>query len=82
MAKPMRYYSTGRRKEAVARVWLLPGEGKITINEREAEEYLRRGVNMKIVEQPLAATGTRDAYDVWCTASGGGLSGHGYDFRG
>lgn len=71
----MRFYATGRRRTAVARVWLLNGDGKIVINRREAESYLRRGTNMKIVEQPLALTNTRDKYDVWCTAKGGGLSG-------
>lgn len=71
----MRFYATGRRKRAIARVWLMPGEGKITINRREADGYLTRTTNMKVVEQPLVATGTRDSYDVWCTARGGGLSG-------
>ena len=71
----MKFYATGRRKSAVARVWLMPGEGKITINRRDAEGYLARGTNMRIVEQPMVATGTREAYDVWCTTKGGGLSG-------
>jgi small subunit ribosomal protein S9 len=71
----MRFYATGRRKTSVARVWLLDGEGKITINRREAESYLRRGTNMSVVEQPMQLTNTRDKYDVWCTAKGGGLTG-------
>ena len=71
----MKFYATGRRKKAVARVWLMPGEGKITINKRDGESYLTRSTNMKIVEQPLVATGARESYDVWCTAKGGGLSG-------
>jgi small subunit ribosomal protein S9 len=71
----MRFYSTGRRKRAVARVWLLSGEGNIVINNRPADAYLARHTNMKVVEQPLVDTDTRDKYDVWCTASGGGLSG-------
>ena len=71
----MKFYATGRRKTAVARVWLFPGEGKILINRREAEGYLNRATNMKLIEQPLNATGTREKYDVWCTAKGGGLSG-------
>ena len=71
----MKYYATGRRKSAVARVWLMPGEGKITINRRDAEQYLTRKTNMKFVEQPLNATSTREQYDVWATAKGGGLSG-------
>ncbi|HWB76497.1 MAG TPA: 30S ribosomal protein S9 [Nannocystaceae bacterium] len=68
------YYATGRRKTSVARVWVFPGSGKITINRRDAERYVTRSTNMKIVEQPLQATNTRDKFDVWCTAKGGGLS--------
>ena len=71
----MKYYATGRRKRAVARVWLFPGEGKITINRRDAESYLMRGTNLKLVEQPLLAVNGREKYDVWCTARGGGKSG-------
>ena len=71
----MKYYATGRRKTAIARVWLMPGEGKISINRRDAEGYLTRATNMKFVEQPLIETGTREQYDVWATAKGGGLSG-------
>ena len=71
----MKYYATGRRKTAIARVWLMPGEGKISINRRDAESYLTRATNMKFVEEPLLATGTREEYDVWATAKGGGLSG-------
>ncbi len=70
----MTFYATGRRKTSVARVWLFNGSGKITINRREAERYVTRATNLKIVEQPLQATNTRDKYDVWCTAKGGGLS--------
>lgn len=75
MANDMKFYATGRRKSAIARVWLMPGEGKITINRREAEGYLARNTNLRIVEQPMVATGTRESYDVWATAKGGGLSG-------
>ncbi len=71
----MKYYATGRRKSAVARVWLTPGEGTITINRRQAEQYLTRTTNMKFVVQPLDATDTRETYDIWATAKGGGLSG-------
>jgi small subunit ribosomal protein S9 len=71
----MRFAATGRRKTAVARVWLMDGDGKITINRRDAEQYLARDVAVKLIEQPLLATGTREKYDVWCTARGGGLSG-------
>ena len=71
----MKYYATGRRKTSIARVWLMPGSGKISINRRDAEHYLTRPTNMKFVEQPLVETGTREEYDVWATAKGGGLSG-------
>lgn len=71
----MRYYATGRRKSAIARVWLMNGEGKITINRRDAEGYMGRTTDMRVVEQPLQLTGARDKYDVWCTTKGGGLSG-------
>ena len=76
MAKEtMRFAATGRRKSAIARVWLMDGDGKITINRRDAEQYLTRDISVKLVEQPLLATGTREKYDVWCTARGGGLHG-------
>ena len=76
MAKDtMRFYATGRRKSAIARVWLMPGTGKMQINRRDAEEYLARGTNFKLVEQPLNLAGVRETYDVWCTARGGGLAG-------
>ena len=71
----MRFYATGRRRTAIARVWLMNGEGKITINRRDAENYLARTTNMRVVEQPLQLAGARDQYDVWATARGGGLSG-------
>jgi small subunit ribosomal protein S9 len=76
MAKDtMKFYATGRRKTAIARVWLFPGEGNILINRREAESYLMRPTNYKLVEQPMVVTGTREKYDVWATTRGGGLSG-------
>jgi small subunit ribosomal protein S9 len=71
----MKFYATGRRKRAIARVWLFPGEGKIVINNRDADAYLARPTNMKLIEQPLNATGSREKYDVWATCKGGGLSG-------
>ncbi|MEM6995657.1 MAG: 30S ribosomal protein S9 [Myxococcota bacterium] len=77
----MKVYATGRRKTSIARVWMLNGEGKIQINRRDGEEYLTRVTNFRVVEQPLVATGTRDQYDVWCTAKGGGLSGQAHAIR-
>jgi small subunit ribosomal protein S9 len=70
----MTFYATGRRKTSVARVWITGGSGKITINRRNAEQYTTRPTNLKLVEQPLVATNTRDKFDVWCTAKGGGLT--------
>ena len=58
------FYSTGRRKAAVARVWLMPGEEKITINRRDAEAYLCPPHQLARVEQPLVATDTRGEYDI------------------
>ncbi len=76
MAKDsMRFYATGRRKRSIARVWLFEGTGKMTINRRDAEEYLRRDTHMKVVGQPLAAVSGSSDYDVWCTVRGGGLAG-------
>ena len=71
----MKFYATGRRKTSVARVWLLEGEGRVTINKRDGEQYMARATNFRVVEQPLQAAGARDKFDVWCTAKGGGLSG-------
>ena len=71
----MRFYATGRRKESIARVWLMNGEGKITINKRDGEAYLARGTVFKVVEQPLQAAGCREDFDIWATTKGGGLSG-------
>ena len=70
----MKFYATGRRKTAIARVWMFPGSGSISINRRDAEEYLTRSTNMKVVEQPLNIIGVRENYDIWSTAKGGGLS--------
>jgi small subunit ribosomal protein S9 len=75
MTDNMRFYATGRRKHSIARVWLMSGEGKITINKRDGEAYLARPTVFKVVEQPLQAAGAREEYDVWATAKGGGLSG-------
>ncbi|MEM6291227.1 MAG: 30S ribosomal protein S9 [Myxococcota bacterium] len=77
----MRFYATGRRKRSVARVWLMNGEGKITINKREGEGYLARGTVFRIVEQPLQAAGVREDFDIWATAKGGGLSGQAHAIR-
>ena len=70
-----RAYATGKRKDAVARVWVKPGAGKIVINTREFEVYFARPVLRMLIQQPLVATNRNGQYDVTCTVSGGGLSG-------
>ena len=70
-----RAYATGRRKNAVARVWITTGNGKLTVNGREGNIYFARPVLQMILNQPFAAVDRIDQYDVWCTVKGGGLSG-------
>ena len=70
-----RSYGTGRRKSAVARVWLKPGSGKITVNGKDQAEYIARPVLQMIIEQPLIAADRRTEFDVICTVKGSGLSG-------
>jgi small subunit ribosomal protein S9 len=67
--------ATGRRKTAIARVRLVPGTGKRTINGREFKEYFRNAIREMIAEQPLTVTGTSNDWDVIVTANGGGISG-------
>ena len=70
-----RAYATGKRKDAVARVWLKPGNGTITVNGRTFETYFARPTLRMIIGQPFAAASREGQYDVWCTVRGGGLSG-------
>jgi len=70
-----RYYSTGRRKEAAARVWITPGSGKITINNRAVDAYFSRPVLEYIVRQPFGISETEGSWDVVCTVRGGGKAG-------
>lgn len=70
-----RYYATGKRKTAVARVWLVPGSGSITINKRSAEEYFPRVTLLRNMVKPLILTGTVEKFDVMANVSGGGISG-------
>ena len=70
-----RYYGTGRRKSSVARVYLVPGTGKITINKRDIDEYLGLETLKVVVRQPLVATETIDKFDVLVNVRGGGYSG-------
>lgn len=71
----VQYYGTGRRKSSVARVRLVPGEGRIIINDREVEEYIPFAALREVIKQPLAATETVGNYDVLVTVKGGGYTG-------
>ena len=70
-----RAYATGRRKDAVARVWIKPGSGKITINGRDQEVYFARPTLRLVINQVFGITEREGQYDVVCTVKGGGLSG-------
>ncbi|MET0137507.1 MAG: 30S ribosomal protein S9, partial [Sphingobium sp.] len=70
-----RSYATGRRKDAVARVWVKPGTGKITVNGRDQEIYFARPTLRLVINQPFTVTERTGQYDVVCTVKGGGLSG-------
>ena len=67
--------ATGKRKDAVARVWLKPGTGKIVVNGRDVAVYFARPVLRMVINQPFGVTNRRDQYDIICTVHGGGLSG-------
>lgn len=71
----VRYYGTGRRKNAIARVWLVPGSGKFSINGRELEEYFDKKTLVMIVKQPMELTSTLANFDVIANVYGGGISG-------
>ena len=70
-----RAYATGKRKNAVSRVWVKPGSGKITVNGKEFTEYFGRPVLQMIVQQPIYAAARDGQFDIIATVSGGGLSG-------
>ncbi len=70
-----KFYGTGRRKKSIARVYLVPGTGKVTINKRDMEEYFGLETLKVIVRQPLVATETADKYDVLVNVCGGGYTG-------
>ena len=74
-AKQVFFYGTGRRKNAVACVRIVPGKGNVTVNGRELEEYFGLETLKIIVKQPLVLTATEDKFDLICKAVGGGLSG-------
>jgi small subunit ribosomal protein S9 len=70
-----RAYATGKRKDAVARVWIKPGTGKITVNEREFGTYFARPVLQMVLRQPIVAANRDGQFDIVATVAGGGLSG-------
>ena len=70
-----RSYATGKRKDAVARVWIKPGSGKITVNDRELDVYFARPVLRMVLRQPLNAVQRDTQFDIVCKVKGGGLSG-------
>ena len=70
-----KFYGTGRRKKSIARVYLVPGTGNITINKRDIDEYLGLETLKLIVRQPLVTTDTAGKFDIVCRVSGGGVTG-------
>ena len=75
MANAATYYGTGRRKSSVARVFITPGKGDITVNKRTLDDYFGLETLKLIVKQPLAATNTDGQYDIKITVKGGGIAG-------
>lgn len=75
MAKAAKFYGTGRRKSSVARVYLVPGSGNITVNKKSLDEYFGLETLKVIVKQPLVATGAEGKYDVLVNVYGGGFTG-------
>ena len=75
MAKTEKYYGTGRRKKSIARVYLVPGKGNVTINKRNIDEYFGLETLKVIVRQPLVLTETADKFDVLVNVKGGGYTG-------
>jgi small subunit ribosomal protein S9 len=73
--KSGRAYATGKRKDAIARVWVKPGSGKITVNEKEFRAYFARPVLQMVLQQPIVAANRNGQYDVIVKVAGGGLSG-------
>jgi len=73
--KSGRAYATGKRKDAIARVWVKPGSGKIVVNDKEFAKYFARPVLQMILKQPIIATNRDGQYDIIATVIGGGLSG-------
>ncbi|MCR4696172.1 MAG: 30S ribosomal protein S9 [Lachnospiraceae bacterium] len=70
-----KYYGTGRRKKSIARVYVMPGKGKITVNKRDIDEYFGLETLKVVVRQPLVAIGAAEKFDVVVTVKGGGTTG-------
>ncbi len=70
-----RYYATGKRKNSIARVWMMPGSGKVTINDKTMDQYFGRDVLKMIIRQPFEVAGMVDKFDVLVSVLGGGNSG-------
>ena len=70
-----KFYATGKRKTSIARVWLSPGTGKITVNRRDVDEYFGRETSKMILRQPLELTENMGRFDIWVNVNGGGPSG-------
>ena len=70
-----RSYATGKRKDAVARVWVKPGQGRVTVNGKEMNEYFARPVLQMVIGQPFTVASVSGQFDAMCTVKGGGLSG-------
>ncbi len=75
MAETTRYYQTGKRKSAIARVWLMPGSGQVTINRRPLDHYFLLETHQSVVQEPLQLTETLEQFDALITVRGGGVSG-------
>ena len=75
MAEKNVYYATGKRKTSIARTWLMPGTGKITVNGRPLDDYFKVGTAQIIMRQPLALTNLQEAYDIRVRVLGGGITG-------
>jgi small subunit ribosomal protein S9 len=75
MAEQNVYYATGKRKTSIARTWLVPGTGKITVNDRPLDDYFKVGTAKIIMLQPLSLTNTQETYDIKVRVLGGGITG-------
>ena len=75
MNEVQRWYATGKRKTSVARVWLTPGQGRITVNRTPAEEYFKRPILGMVINEPFDLTETKGRFDVLVNVRGGGLAG-------